>query len=186
MKIAILSDIHGNTGTLDLIDKFISPNVDEIWFLGDLYYDYKNNDQTLINRKIIYEFIKNNNKFKLMLKGNCDLRETSDLDFFHKEIFMTKNIFDMDFFLCHGNTLTDISINNFLDENKCKGLISGHTHIGKIEIKDEKILLNPGSVSYPRDDNKIPSYIIIQEEKKLISLISLDTQESLEELRIYS
>ncbi len=41
-------------------------------------------------------------------------------------------------------------------------VIYGHTHKPVIDIGDEVIALNPGSLSYPRQDNHRPSYMIME------------------------
>lgn len=41
-------------------------------------------------------------------------------------------------------------------------VIYGHTHRPVIDIDDEVIAINPGSLSYPRQDNHKPSYIIME------------------------
>lgn len=41
-------------------------------------------------------------------------------------------------------------------------VIYGHTHRPVIDIDDEVIAINPGSLSYPRQDNHRPSYIIME------------------------
>lgn len=38
----------------------------------------------------------------------------------------------------------------------------GHTHRPVIDIDDEVIALNPGSLSYPRQEGRKPSYIIME------------------------
>lgn len=38
----------------------------------------------------------------------------------------------------------------------------GHTHRPVIDISDEIIAINPGSLSYPRQDNKKPTYIMME------------------------
>ena len=38
----------------------------------------------------------------------------------------------------------------------------GHTHRPEIEIKDDITILNPGSLSYPRQYGRKPSYIIME------------------------
>lgn len=38
----------------------------------------------------------------------------------------------------------------------------GHTHRPVIDISNKIIALNPGSLSYPRQDNRKPSYIIME------------------------
>ena len=38
----------------------------------------------------------------------------------------------------------------------------GHTHKPVIEIDSDIIAINPGSLSYPRQENRKPSYIIME------------------------
>lgn len=42
----------------------------------------------------------------------------------------------------------------------------GHTHYPVIEYDGGIVLLNPGSVSYPRQENKKPSYILMEIDRK--------------------
>lgn len=42
----------------------------------------------------------------------------------------------------------------------------GHTHRPVIDWDDEVVALNPGSLSYPRQENRRPSYIIMEIDKK--------------------
>lgn len=42
----------------------------------------------------------------------------------------------------------------------------GHTHIPDISEQDDIVLVNPGSLSYPRQDNKRPSYAIMEIDRK--------------------
>lgn len=44
-------------------------------------------------------------------------------------------------------------------------VIYGHTHKPVIDIGDEVIALNPGSLSYPRQDNHRPSYMIMEMDR---------------------
>lgn len=41
----------------------------------------------------------------------------------------------------------------------------GHTHRPRIEKKNDLVLLNPGSLSYPRQEGRKPSYIIMEMDK---------------------
>lgn len=38
----------------------------------------------------------------------------------------------------------------------------GHTHMPSLTIEDDLVTLNPGSISYPRQKGRIPSYIIME------------------------
>lgn len=44
-------------------------------------------------------------------------------------------------------------------------VIYGHTHRPVIDMDDEVIAINPGSLSYPRQDNHKPSYIIMEMDR---------------------
>ncbi|MGN0484889.1 MAG: metallophosphoesterase family protein [Lachnospiraceae bacterium] len=48
----------------------------------------------------------------------------------------------------------------------CDIVMFGHTHVPVLEYDDDIIALNPGSVSYPRQDNKKPSYIMMEIDRK--------------------
>ena len=41
-------------------------------------------------------------------------------------------------------------------------VIYGHTHRPLVDLDDEVIALNPGSLSYPRQDGRRPSYMIME------------------------
>lgn len=50
-------------------------------------------------------------------------------------------------------------------EGRARGVdvvIFGHTHRPFVEIGDDLIVLNPGSISYPRQDGKECTYIIME------------------------
>lgn len=38
----------------------------------------------------------------------------------------------------------------------------GHTHRPYLEVEDDLVILNPGSLSYPRQDGRRPSYAIME------------------------
>ncbi len=42
----------------------------------------------------------------------------------------------------------------------------GHTHRPVVDLDDDVIALNPGSLSYPRQENRRPSYIIMETDSK--------------------
>lgn len=44
-------------------------------------------------------------------------------------------------------------------------VIYGHTHRPMMEIKNGVVVLNPGSISYPRQDGRIPTYMIMEIDK---------------------
>lgn len=184
MKVAIFSDIHGSVEALELIKKNIIPNIDEVWFLGDLYFDYKNNEDTPKNRKVLYSWFKENfnQKLTVVISGNCDLKENSENEFF-KETKIIKELLGKKILIEHGHEVKDAK--EYLLSQDCDILITGHTHVGEITVIEDKLLLNPGSVSFPRDESNIPSYLLLDEENNNISLLSVDDNELIQELLLY-
>ena len=125
MKILVTSDIHRKK---EIIDKILYN------YEGDLFLDC--GDSELSN----YE-LKN---FETV-KGNCDF-----------ENFMQYRIVKIDdylrIFITHGHLY---SINKMIDiakENNCLIILHGHTHIKKHDIFDNIHVINPGSISKPRNN----------------------------------
>ena len=50
----------------------------------------------------------------------------------------------------------------------------GHTHVPLLDYDDDIITLNPGSISYPRQEGKQPSYILMELDKKGEAHFSID------------
>ena len=48
----------------------------------------------------------------------------------------------------------------------CDMAMYGHTHRPFLEYGDEVLILNPGSLSYPRQEGRRPSYMILEFDKK--------------------
>lgn len=51
----------------------------------------------------------------------------------------------------------------------------GHTHRPLILMEDNVILINPGSISYPRQPDKKPTYIMMEIDKKGEAFFTLKT-----------
>lgn len=69
--------------------------------------------------------------------------------------------------LTHGHYYyVSMGVETIMEEAKAKGMdivIFGHTHKPLIEQRDGVIALNPGSISYPRQEGKRPSYIVMNQ-----------------------
>lgn len=68
--------------------------------------------------------------------------------------------------LVHGhNYFVSMGNETLKQEAACKGadiVMYGHTHKPVIDLEDSVIAINPGSLTYPRQDNKRPSYIMME------------------------
>ena len=53
-------------------------------------------------------------------------------------------------------------ITNEAEERKLDIVMFGHTHRPCYEVKGGIVVLNPGSLSYPRQEGRKPSYMIME------------------------
>ena len=152
MKLMFVSDIHGSRKYLELIyNIFFIEKPDEIIFLGDMFsygYDYEDDISDLLDK--FYN--------KVVIRGNCDSEYdvmTSSFNFLDSYQF---EAFNKKIFCTHGNKYNISRYpNTYFDI-----MVYGHIHMGFIEKKDDKLFLNPGSISYPRGSST-NSYIIMDD-----------------------
>lgn len=134
-----ISDIHGNVDNLDALDL---SKYKTIFFLGDLYGSFDNDEY-------VKEFI-NNNKDKLVcIKGNCDYPYIYDEFGLIGNEYITFKEDDITFYLTHGHRIQN---------NDANIVIYGHEHIPYIKEENNKTYICVGSVSRPRSD-KGTSYL---------------------------
>ncbi len=143
MKIVVVSDTHGN---MDVIDRVINANPK-----ADLYL-HAGDSQTYPQML---------SKFRVV-KGNCDYGldypEELNIDTKYGKIYVT-----------HGHRFLNLS--TYLIESKnAKIFIFGHTHQKLLTKVNETYVLNPGSLSRPRDGND-GSYAIIDIDENKCEII---------------
>ncbi|SKA90033.1 hypothetical protein SAMN05443428_11016 [Caloramator quimbayensis] len=134
MRIGVVSDSHGNLYMLDKAIKSMG-NLDYIIHLGDEYRDIiKVNEKY----KLPIEYVSGNNDF------GAERIPEKILSISGKKIFIT-----------HGhryNVYFGLESLYFKAlETDAELVLYGHTHVQDIKSKGDIILLNPGSVSRPRD-----------------------------------
>lgn len=71
--------------------------------------------------------------------------------------------------LTHGHYYyVSVGMERIKEEGIMRGVdivMFGHTHRPLIDIEDEITILNPGSLSYPRQEGRRPSYIIMETDE---------------------
>ena len=149
MKILIISDTHGrNQNYLTVLEK-VSP-IDVLIHLGD-FQGSEEFMKTSVSCR--YEFISGNNDFFNGLPKN-------------KMIQLGK----YSVLLTHGHRygvyygtadLKEAAIRNNADI-----VMFGHTHVPMINYSDGIWVINPGSLSLPRQNGRIPTYIIMELDEK--------------------
>ena len=145
MKILVISDSHGrmdNVRTvLSKVDK-----LDQIIHLGDII------GQDDILRDMC-------NCPVTIVRGNGDF--SGD-----KKIAEIVEVGKYKIFATHGHMYgvdwgTD-RLYYAAEENKCNIAMYGHTHVPELTSNGGVTILNPGSISLPRQTNRKPSYIIME------------------------
>jgi phosphodiesterase family protein len=146
MRILIASDTHGKDEVLkEVIDK--EAPFDMLIHLGD----------TVGSEKKIAQMLSVRTAF-LTVKGNNDFANTLDEK---KEVRLGK----YKALLVHGHRHGVYAGTQHLrNEALSKGydiVMYGHTHVPHYENKDGIIILNPGSISYPRQRGNTGTYMIM-------------------------
>lgn len=171
MKIALISDIHGNyealKAVLSSIDKM---QISEIFCLGDVvgYYSQVNECcDELRNRSV--KCVMGNHDWYLVANSFCPRsRSVNNCLSYQKKIITQENKYWLSLFpsiriefgisMVHGswtNPIDDYFEPNSDYFSKIEGTFfaSGHSHIQRLDKYGNKIYCNPGSVGQPRDND---------------------------------
>lgn len=155
MKVLIVSDSHGHN---ELLDDLIRENKDVDIFLhaGD----------SEVPSHTIYPF--------RTVKGNCDYY--FDMQ---KELIIPSPFGNI--LLRHKEDASE----KYLKEHDVKIFIYGHSHVKCCKKKNDICYINPGSLTYPRDEQT--SYAILENDEKecFCTFYDLETKQILNKYRIY-
>ncbi len=157
MKILVMSDSHGNFRILDHIMK--NYHADLYFHLGDGERELNRIYQMYPDKKIEH------------IAGNCDFASLSP-----DELLFTpdnKNTV----FAVHGHQYgvkhTLEALREYAVSRGANIILYGHTHSRYTEYRDGVYIMNPGSVSIPRDGKK-PSFGIVDITPKGIVMNIVD------------
>ena len=145
MKILIVSDTHRKTEYLEMVLEREKP-LDLLIHLGDIEGD---EDYIRVIAECPIEAVAGNNDFFTDLPGEREIQ-----------------IGKYKVLLTHGHYYyVNTGIRHIKREAAARKIdiaMFGHTHRPFIEQDDEGIVLNPGSISYPRQEGRRPSYIVME------------------------
>lgn len=161
MKLMFASDIHGSEFFCrKLTEKYKELNCDKLILLGDVLYHGPRNDLPEgYNPKGVIMLLNEMSGEILCVRGNCEAEvDQMVLDFSCMSDSMIMYEKDRMLFITHGHLF---NTSNPPKLKKGDILIHGHTHVQKIEPFDEKLYINPGSVSIPKEGNP-PSFMIYE------------------------
>jgi len=147
MKILLVSDTHGKEENFEKVLKLEKP--DFLCHMGDLE---GSEDHFREITKCPLAMVSGNNDFW------TDLNPEVIFELQGFRIFMT-----------HGHYYYAHSGNEQLKSagrrNGADIVLFGHTHRPTLEIDEDIIVANPGSLTYPRQEKRRPSYMVLDLEK---------------------
>ena len=145
MKILIVSDTHRNTDNLEVVLEQEKP-LDLLIHLGDIEGD---EDYIEVLAECPVEAVAGNNDFFSDLPGEREI-----------QIGKYKAL------LTHGQYYyVNAGTGRIKMEAEAREIdiaMFGHTHRPLLEQDNGVVVLNPGSISYPRQEGKNPSYIVME------------------------
>lgn len=181
MKLLFISDIHGSLFYANkAIESFHKEKAQYIIILGDLlYHGARNPLPKDYNPKEVAKVLNKYADKIIAVRGNCDsevdqmvlnfpiMAQYSNILYNGRRLFMT-----------HGHIY---NIDTIPALGRGDVLIYGHTHVPMAEKRGDIFIINPGSVSMPKEDSTI-SYGILEEDRfkikdfdgKLIKEIAFD------------
>lgn len=144
-KALVFSDSHGRLDNLlDVLKDH--PDAEAVFHIGDI-----EGGADHLRRATPYPVY--------IVRGNCDY--SSDLPQQIVTEFAGKRIG-----LCHGHRYLSYggidAFRYWAEGQRVDIAMFGHTHVPYLDREDYPILLNPGSISYPRQEKKIPTYTVMK------------------------
>ena len=162
MKILIASDIHGSAHYCrKLLAALERENTQRMILLGDILYHGPRNDLPV--EYAPKEVIAMLNPLKdriCSVRGNCEAEvDQMVLDFPVLADYCLLPAGQHMIFCTHGHLYHENHLPPMMSGD-C--LLYGHTHIPRAELCGDKWMLNPGSVSLPKEGNP-PSYAVLED-----------------------
>lgn len=185
MKLFVISDIHGYPAALKkALTAFDASGAGALLIAGDyMYHGPRNGVHEGYDGPAVADLLNTYKDRIIGIRGNCDSEVDQLLLGFPMLAPYTRQLLadGTSLFMHHGHTLSEEQIASWCAEGSI--VISGHTHVAGIEKRNERVFLNPGSVSLPKGESKA-GYAVIDTNAGCISLCELETGEPYSTLSI--
>lgn len=161
------SDIHGSAYYCEkMIEAYHKEKAEKLIILGDLLYHGPRNDlpKDYSPKKVIAML--NSIKEELcVVRGNCDAEvDQMVLEFPIMADYAILYWEDRMIYASHGHKYSSDNLPPLKEHDI---FIQGHTHVLMAKEENNKILLNPGSISLPKENNE-QTYGIMEQGEFLI------------------
>lgn len=183
MRIGLISDTHGY---LDAWEKALQVfgAIDFAIHTGDILSSGPFNPRTAAYKPVDLAEAMNGALFPLIFtKGNCDAEVDSmalAYPILAPYAFVYAN--GLKILATHGHLYNEEKLVDMGSLYGIDVIVSGHTHLRGINVRDSITLVNPGSAALPKTEDEIPTVGII--ENGVISLISLIDGSEIERVEI--
>ena len=161
MKYMFASDIHGSAYYgKKMLEAYEKEKADRLILLGDLLYHGPRNDlpRDYAPKQVIAML----NEYKdqlYVVRGNCDAEvDQMVLQFPIMADYCVIVDQERTIYCSHGHVYHEDNLSPMKNGDI---FIHGHTHVLRAEKKDNYTILNPGSVSIPKEGN-IPTYATLE------------------------
>ena len=162
MKYLIASDLHGSAKyTEQLLEAFDREGADRLLLRGDLLYHGPRNDlPDGYAPKRVAELLNARRGEIFSVRGNCEAEvDQMMLDFPVLADYCLLAEGGRTVFATHGH---HFNTKNPPPLRKGEFLLHGHTHVPDLDDSDRHLLIgNPGSLSYPRQRGRRPTYMVL-------------------------
>ena len=181
MKLMFASDIHGSAFYCrKMLEAYQAEQAGRLILLGDILYHGPRNDlpKDYAPKEVIAMLNPMREKI-CAVRGNCEAEvDQMVLDFPVMADYCIILEGDQTIYATHGHTYNENNLPPLVEGDV---LIHGHTHVLRAEKKEGYFLLNPGSVSIPKEGNP-PTYGVLEDglfsvkdfEGKIIRQIRLE------------
>lgn len=163
MKLFFVSDIHGSAYyAKKALEIFKKENADYIVILGDeLYHGPRNPLPLEYNPQEVINLLNGIGDKIIAVRGNCDSEvDEMVLNFPIMSTYSTIFYNRKRLFLTHGHIYNEANLPKLSSGDV---FIYGHTHIPKAEKSGDIFIINPGSISLPKE-NHPNSYGILEDD----------------------
>jgi len=176
MLIGLISDTHGSFCNWEkALGIFNEYGCEKIIHLGDyLYHGPRNPIPECYDPLKLAESLKKTAEKMIFVKGNCDADIDLDLIGINPPKFLTEKFGNYGFLLTHGDNPDVQSAAEIAKNENLDVVVHGHTHVFRIERVGNIFVVNPGSVSLPKNNNPKTVCILEVSENLNFKIIDFD------------
>lgn len=181
MRIGVISDTHGSLSAWQAAISVFN-RVDLIIHVGDVLYHGPRNPLPDGHAPKELAAVLNCSEIPLLfVRGNCDCEvDQMVLDWPIQNPYLLVQANGKRIMAQHGHERGIDEQIDLANRYRVDILLTGHTHLPRLEDHNGIIVLNPGSAALPKDVDKIPTAAVL--DKNVIDIIRLDNGDVLSSL----